>query len=179
MDTLFEGCISYHHKFCSVRNLALCQVPLTVEAITPIDVSALTDTNYNPTFLFRLSLSFFFIFLLLPSKFELERESAFPGIRGTWDSSPEPSWNGCSEEGIEHIRRVVDGGCLRHLGEGGRTGKTWVLLKLNCLGIYEGTWWVISTLHNSFLNFMTNVNGNPNKSREQWENSFFHFSWFI
>ena len=74
-------------------------------------------------------------------------------------------WEGYPERG-GHIRRVADGGCLRQLRESGRTGKTWVLLKLNCLGICEGTWQVISMLHNPLPNFMTNVNGNPNKRRE-------------
>ena len=74
-------------------------------------------------------------------------------------------WEGYPERG-GHIKRVADGGCLRQLWESGRTGKTWVLLKLNCLGIYEGIWQVISMLHNPFPNFMTNVNGNPNKRRE-------------
>lgn len=51
--------------------------------------------------------------------------------------------------------------------ECGRTGKTWVLVKLNCLSIYEGTWQVISTLDNPFLRFMTHVNGNPKQSLEK------------
>lgn len=127
-----------------------------------LQTSVPTNANYNLTCHFKISLSLFFSFSFFPFFYRAylnwRGKCTFSDIRGTQDSFPQTTWpNGYPEEGIS--REIVTsglwlmGGCPRHIRECGRTGKTWVLLKLDCLSIYEGIWWVISTLDNPFLSF--------------------------
>lgn len=132
---LFEEHVFYHNKCCSVLNDGTTPSPLSDHTYTCICTQQTLITP-QPDFLRFLCLSFLSFVPSSTSRFELKRESAFPCSRGTLDSFLQASSpSGCSEE-----RRVAAGGCQRHRGGCGRTGKTCVLLKLNCLGIYEGTW---------------------------------------
>ena len=173
LDTLnLDGYLAWRVHFPRPQTLSLsskttrCPCPPDCCKCSHLQASEPSNTNYIPTCHLKLSVSLCRSFLFLFPFFYLtclnwKGKSTLPDIGEPDAPGPpaphQPAWpNGYAEEGISReevlSRPVADGSCPRPRQECGRTGKTWVLLRLDCLGVCEGACRVISTLHNPFLN---------------------------
>lgn len=186
MDTLREGYISHDHKRCPCpRRRHGAHVPLTAaSAHTYRHLNQATLITFQPAIWSFPSPSvalFFFSFLFLPNMFELERKKHTSRYRGTWCPRPPGPPPACLAKWICWGGYFKGGGAFE-------TSGWWELPQAQArvwknrkdLGVAEarlfGCLWRSLLGHfyssQSLSQLMTKVNGNPNKSREKWENCF-------